>query len=115
MPSLWDETIEAHHDAVTRAIFAAAGRIVARAGVAGLSMAALAAHDPARPILFAGHGAVGTLLKCALAGRPIARAEDQRRIGDAGGGNVLAIRQSDRALLGDWTPMEQLPESLRLS
>ena len=72
----------------------------------------LTAHDPAQPLLFAGHGAVGTLLKCALDGRPIARAEDQRRIGDPGGGNVLAIRLADRTLLCDWTPMERLPERL---
>lgn len=70
---------------------------------------ALLHHDARRPIAFAGHGAVGTLLKCALGRRPIARSEDQRRIGDPGGGNVLVIRLADRKLLGDWTPMEQLP------
>lgn len=42
-------------------------------------------HDPARPIAFTGHGAVGTLLKCQLGGRAIARSEDQRRIGNPGG------------------------------
>lgn len=73
---------------------------------------ALVHHDPRRPIAFAGHGAVGTLLKCALDGRAIARSEDQRRIGDPGGGNVLVIRLGDRKLLGDWTPMEQLPETI---
>lgn len=69
-------------------------------------------HDVSRPIAFAGHGAVGTLLKCHLAGRPIDRDEDQRRIGNPGGGNVLVIRLSDRRLFGDWTPMEVLPETL---
>ena len=62
----------------------------------------LAAHDPALPVLFVGHGAVGTLLKCRLAGRPISRSEDQ----PAGGGNIFAFRLADRALLCDWTPME---------
>jgi broad specificity phosphatase PhoE len=70
---------------------------------------ALVHHDTAQPIAFAGHGAVGTLLKCALDGRPISRAEDQRRIGDPGGGNVLVIRLADRKLLCDWTAMERLP------
>lgn len=73
--------------------------------------AALAGHDPARPIAFAGHGAVGTLLKCHLGGRPIARAEDQLAVGPAGG-NVFAIRLSDRALLSDWMPVETLPAAL---
>ena len=59
-------------------------------------------------------GAVGTLLKCHLGGRAIARAEDQRRVGDPGGGNVFAIRLADRRLLCDWTPMERLPASLDL-
>lgn len=62
----------------------------------------LDAHDPALPVLFVGHGAVGTLLKCRLAGLPISRREDQ----PAGGGNIFAFRLADRALLCDWTPME---------
>lgn len=84
----------------------------AQARIVAAVEAALAAHDPAQPLLFAGHGAVGTLLKCALGGRAIARDEDQRRIGDPGGGNVLAIRLADRALLCDWTAMERLPQRL---
>ena len=55
-------------------------------------------------------GAVGTLLKCHLRGRQIARSEDQRRIGDPGGGNVFVVRLRDRALLSDWVAMERLPE-----
>ena len=73
---------------------------------------ALSAHDPKLPLLFAGHGAVGTLLKCHLDGRTISRSEDQRRIGNPGGGNVLLIRLADRKLFGDWTAMEDLPETL---
>lgn len=55
------------------------------------------------PVLFVGHGAVGTLLKCALAGRAIARSEDQPH----GGGNLFAFRLSDREPLCDWTPVER--------
>jgi broad specificity phosphatase PhoE len=84
----------------------------AQARIVGAFEAALTFHDSSRPIAFAGHGAVGTLLKCALDRRPIARAEDQRRIGDPGGGNVLVIRLADRKLLCDWTAMEQLAPTL---
>jgi broad specificity phosphatase PhoE len=47
----------------------------------------LADHDPSVPIAFVGHGGVGTLLKCHLAGSPIARDHDQ----PAGGGNLYAF------------------------
>lgn len=63
-------------------------------------------HDPARPIAFAGHGGVGTLLKCALSGRSIARDGDQ----PAGGGNLfcfsLARNLAQSRLKCEWTPME---------
>jgi len=84
--------------------------IDAQARVVGAFDAALTGHDPAVPVLFTGHGAVGTLLKCHLGGRAIARSEDQRRIGDPGGGNVFVVRLRDRALLSDWIAMETLPE-----
>lgn len=57
---------------------------------------------PAPQTLFVGHGAVGTLFKCRLAGYPIARIHDQ----PAGGGNIFAFGMAGRELLCDWTPME---------
>jgi broad specificity phosphatase PhoE len=63
----------------------------------------LSRHPPAVPLLIAGHGAVGTLLKCRLASRPIARREDQ----PGGGGNVFAFTLRERKLVCDWTPMEE--------
>lgn len=63
---------------------------------------ALAGHDPARPIAFVGHGGVGTLLKCHLAGAPIHRQRDQ----PPGGGNLFAFRLADRTITCDWTAME---------
>ncbi|MCF6369340.1 histidine phosphatase family protein [Rhizobium halophilum] len=60
-------------------------------------------HDPAIPIAFVGHGGVGTLLKCHLAGHPIARDRDQ----PPGGGNLYAFSLADRSLSCDWTPMEE--------
>jgi broad specificity phosphatase PhoE len=53
--------------------------------------------------LFVGHGAVGTLLKCRIAGYPIARTQDQ----PPGGGNIYAFGIASRRLLCDWTPMEK--------
>lgn len=81
----------------------------AQARVVGAFNEVLAGDDPTKPIAFTGHGAVGTLLKCHLGNLAIARSEDQRRIGNPGGGNVFVVRLSDRKLLTDWIPMEDLP------
>jgi len=64
--------------------------------------AVLATHDAAAPIAFVGHGGVGTLLKCHLAGRPISRDRDQ----PGGGGNLYAFGLADLGLTCDWTPIE---------
>lgn len=64
-------------------------------------------HDPSRPIAFVGHGGVGTLLKCHLAGEPICRSNDQ----PGGGGNLFAFSLADRSLTCDWTPIENWREN----
>ena len=64
--------------------------------------AVLARHDPKVPIAFVGHGGVGTLLKCHLEGKPIARQGDQ----PPGGGNLFCFDLAKRAVSCDWTPME---------
>lgn len=78
----------------------------AQARIVAALARALHGHDPSRPIAFVGHGGVGTLLKCHLAGRPIARDGDQ----PGGGGNLFAFRLgatlADCRLACDWTPME---------
>ncbi len=56
----------------------------------------------AGPVLFCGHGGVGTLLKCHLKGTAISRNEDQT----GGGGNVYAFDPVAPRCLGDWTPLE---------
>jgi broad specificity phosphatase PhoE len=61
------------------------------------------------PVIFCGHGAVGTLLKCHVGGRPIRRAEDQSRHGDKGGGNCFVFDLEAMALGCEWTPMEEFP------
>lgn len=59
-------------------------------------------HNTELPIAFIGHGGVGTLLKCELAGVPISRSQDQ----PYGGGNLFAFDLAKRSLKCDWTPME---------
>lgn len=65
--------------------------------------AALAAPAGAGPVLLVGHGAVGTLLKCRIAGQEIDRRHDQ----PAGGGNLFAFDVAAERVLCDWTAMEQ--------
>ncbi|MNL46988.1 hypothetical protein D3C87_1697520 [compost metagenome] len=60
------------------------------------------------PVIFCGHGAVGTLLKCRIGNRRISREEDQGRIGAPGGGNGFLFDLAARQLLTDWTPMEEI-------
>ena len=67
---------------------------------------ALSEVPPEAPVVFCGHGCVGTLLKCALAGRPIALSEDQRLLAAPGGGNVFAFDRAAFNLISDWVAME---------
>lgn len=70
--------------------------------------AALAGMPDDAVAVFCGHGAVGTLLKCFVGGRPIARSEDQRRRADPGGGNCFVFDLVAGRLDCDWTPMEDM-------
>jgi len=60
------------------------------------------AGAPAGPVALAGHGAVGTLLFCALAGIAIDRRHDQR----PGGGCVFAFDRATRRVLHPWRLLE---------
>jgi broad specificity phosphatase PhoE len=53
-------------------------------------------------VLLVGHGGVGTLLYCHLAGLEIARAHDQ----PAGGGNIFAFDRAAGRMLHPWLAME---------
>jgi broad specificity phosphatase PhoE len=66
---------------------------------------AVLSRDGHGDVLFVGHGAVGTLLFCHLAGVEIARARDQ----PAGGGNYFTFTREDRRVLHPWRPMEVGP------
>ncbi|NEI68514.1 histidine phosphatase family protein [Rhizobium lusitanum] len=76
--------------------------IDAQARIVSHVEAVLSRHDPETPIAFVGHGGVGTLLKCHLEGKPIARQGDQ----PPGGGNLFCFDLAKRAVSCDWTPME---------
>jgi broad specificity phosphatase PhoE len=67
----------------------------------------LAGHNLAAPLLLVGHGAVGTLLYCRLAGVAIDRRFDQQQ-----GGSVFAIDSGTRLPLFGWTPMEAVAARL---
>ncbi|MEO8241319.1 MAG: histidine phosphatase family protein [bacterium] len=62
----------------------------------------LTGHGHDHPVLFVGHGAVGTLLRQALAKEPISRRGDQ----PAGGGNIFAFHLADMSILAGWAAME---------
>ena len=64
----------------------------------------VASDLPDRDLLFVGHGAVGTLLYCDLAGEPISRVFDQF----GGGGNFLAFDPDQWIVERGWAPMESL-------
>jgi len=58
-------------------------------------------------LLLVGHGGVGTLLCCHLAGLPIARDHDQP---GNGGGNYFTFETENRRLRHGWRPMEDVPD-----
>ncbi len=65
------------------------------------------AHPAVGDILFVGHGGVGTLLLCHVAGLPIARQHDQ----PAGGGSIFAFECATRRLLHGWQTIEDFSAS----
>jgi broad specificity phosphatase PhoE len=75
----------------------------AQARIVREAEAVLARNRPG-DVLFVGHGAVGTLLFCHIAGHPIDRAYDQ----PAGGGHCFAFAKEGRRVLHPWRRMEDL-------
>lgn len=71
-----------------------------RVALAGVSQDAI--------VIFCGHGAVGSLLKCHVGGRSIDRAEDQGRTGGTGGGNGFVFDFARRQLHSEWTRIEDI-------
>ena len=79
--------------------------IDAQARIVAAVEAALA-EAPAGDVLLVGHGAVGTLLWCHLAGEPIRRLRDQGP--GTGGGNWFAFDRDSLNVNGHWRPMETM-------
>lgn len=80
--------------------------IDAQRRIVGAVTTALASVPKGIPAVFCGHGAVGTLLKCHVGRRAIARSEDQSRHADRGGGNCFSFDLEAMRLGGEWTAME---------
>ena len=71
-----------------------------------VSAVAAALGNQSLTTIFVGHGSAGTFLKCEIAGRPIARSEEQRGMAWPGGGNVFAFDWEARRLITDWQSFE---------
>lgn len=69
------------------------------------SVSACLSQPATGDVLFVGHGGVGTLLYCALAGVRIDRCHDQ---GPGGGGNWFAFDLVQLRPMQSWRPMEEL-------
>ena len=80
----------------------------AQARIVATVRTAMACVPADTPAVFCGHGGVGTVLKCAIAGLPIHRREDQGHKGGPGGGNGFVFDFAAGAVLQDWTAMEEL-------
>jgi broad specificity phosphatase PhoE len=64
---------------------------------------AVLSSAPEGDVLLVGHGGVGTLLYCHLAGLRIGRRYDQ----PAGGGNLFAVERATGKVRHGWRPMEE--------
>lgn len=107
-PALFEQTADSFFAHPQASIEGWERAIDAQARIVATVDLALHAVPPDIPAIFCGHGAVGTLLKCHFGGLPISRNEDQSRRGVQGGGNGFVFDMKTRALLTDWTPMEDI-------
>lgn len=82
----------------------------AQSRIVSTVLTALQSVPPDFPVIFCGHGAVGTLLKCHFGQRAIARSEDQSRFGHQGGGNAFLFDPETRQLQSEWMAMEDIPD-----
>lgn len=105
-PALFEETADRFFAEPERSVDGWERAIDAQARIVGTVATALASVPAGTPAIFCGHGAVGTLLKCHVGRRSIARSEDQRRLANPGGGNCFSF-DLDAMILGcEWTAME---------
>lgn len=103
-PALFEATADRFFAAPEQSIDGWERAIDAQRRIVAAVAAALALVPEGTPAMLCGHGAVGTLLKCHVAGRAISRAEDQ----GPGGGYGFVFDFGAGRLQSEWTPMEQL-------
>ena len=109
-PALFEETADRFFAAPEESVDGWERAADAQRRIVGAVPAALKSVPPDTPVIFCGHGAVGTLLKCHLGVRKIARSEDQSRHGHRGGGNAFLFDVAGTALHSEWMAMEDLPD-----
>ncbi|MET3927672.1 histidine phosphatase family protein [Devosia sp. 2618] len=105
-PALFEETADRFFAEPEVSVDGWERAIDAQHRIVGTVQTALASVPKGAAAVFCGHGAVGTLLKCHVAGRPISRDEDQSRHGDRGGGNCFSFDLKAMKLGCEWTAME---------
>ena len=109
-PALFEDTADRFFARPYESVDGWERAIDAQARIVATVDAALSSLPAGSPVIFCGHGAVGTLLKCHLGQRPISRAEDQSRHGHKGGGNGFLFDARTRRLKTEWMAMEVLPD-----
>jgi len=109
-PALFEETADKFFGEPERSVDGWERAIDAQTRIVETVRTALESVPPGVPVIFCGHGAVGTLLKCHLGQRTIARSEDQSRHANKGGGNVFLFDPKRGALKSEWMAMEDLPD-----
>ena len=107
-PALFEETADRFFAHPYESIDGWERAIDAQARIVETVATALKCVPENTPVIFCGHGAVGTLLKCHLGRRRIARSEDQSRHGHRGGGNGFLFNPVTGELLTEWMAMEAI-------
>jgi broad specificity phosphatase PhoE len=105
-PELFEETADRFFAAPEISTSGWERAIDAQRRIVATVTTAMASVPAGTPAVFCGHGAVGTLLKCHVGRRPIARSEDQSRHADKGGGNCFSFDLAAMQLGCEWTAME---------
>ena len=105
-PAMFEETADRFFAEPEQSVDGWERAIDAQARIVATVATALSSVPSGTPAVFCGHGAVGTLLKCHVAGRAINRAEDQGRTGGTGGANCFVFDLAARQLYCEWTRME---------
>lgn len=109
-PALFEETADRFFAAPEESVDGWERAADAQRRIVDTVLSALRSVPPDTAVIFCGHGAVGTLLKCHLGVRKIARSEDQSRHGHRGGGNAFLFDVTGTALHSEWMAMEDLPD-----